>query len=242
MKKTVNDFLVTYDPKHIINIITKKKLNSNYLEIGVDQGSTFDYIENVKLKHGVDPYGVSKSITHQMTSQLFFAMNKYFFHNTYDIIFIDALHLFEYTQFEIEESLKILNPGGVIVLHDTCPREESAQLVLERDYQTMLNTVINAEEKSRLNWHENTAKYGWVGYNGNSWKVIPVYRSVSDYTIFSIPEACISIISTSKLDAFHKSRLNEYSDVNNVNWEDYEQNFEYIMNPYSYEYFIKNYK
>ncbi len=76
-----------YDPKHVINEIIKTKAKCNYLEIGVDQGATFDHIDETTLKHGVDPFGECPNITHRMTSQMFFSMNSYFFKNKYDIIF-----------------------------------------------------------------------------------------------------------------------------------------------------------
>ena len=76
-----------FDPKEVINVLTEAQNGLKYLEIGVDQGATFDNIKNVSIKHGVDPYGSSKNITHRMSSQMFFTMNKYFFKQKYDVIF-----------------------------------------------------------------------------------------------------------------------------------------------------------
>ena len=73
-----------YDPHHVINELTKNRKDISYLEIGVDQGHTFDKVEGVTIKHGVDPYGASKNITHRMSSQMFFAMNERFFKHKYD--------------------------------------------------------------------------------------------------------------------------------------------------------------
>jgi hypothetical protein len=228
-----------YDPKHVINEITKIK-ECDYLELGVDQGHTFDHIKNVKLKHGIDPFGASENITHRMTSQMFFSMNEYFFNNTYDLIFIDAIHLFPVVQQEIHDSLKILNDNGLLVLHDTCPNKESSQKILYSDFEKILNDVICSEEKERLKWHENTKKNQPVGYNGDVWKNVAWYRSNTDYTVFSIPDACISIISKKKMKSFeHKSKIKDLT-FEKMTWGLYYNCFHQIMNPFTFDYFVEN--
>ena len=47
----------------------------------------------------------------------------------YDIIFIDGLHTKEQVSKDIVNSLKCLNPGGKIVLHDCLPPSEEHQVV-----------------------------------------------------------------------------------------------------------------
>jgi len=235
-----------YEPPDVINILINLKKNANYLEIGVDQGHTFDNIKNTNLKHGVDPYGASENITHKMTSQLFFAMNNRFFKQKYDVVFIDGMHLVEFIYAEILESLHILKKDGFIVLHDTCPYWEPAQLVLESDYKRILNTVISPKEKERLKWHENVAKSGIVGHNGDAWKIVPFLRTLEKFTVFSIPNACITVISTRKIAAFEPKRgILTPKDLPSMGivdlpWEYYFHNFEKIMNPYTMDYFKKN--
>lgn len=239
------EWLYDYDPPDVINILTKAKKEVKYLEIGVDQGHTFDNIKNVSVKHGVDPYGASENITHRMSSQMFFSMNSRFWKQKYDIIFIDAIHLYEFVEHEIKESLKILEDDGFIVLHDTCPQNELRQLVIEEDFRNILNDVISSEEKSRMKWHENTAKNDPIGYNGDVWKNVAYYMRKKDFTVFSIPSACISIISPKKMKNFKPVTkfgldFKEENIVDDLTWHDYYLNFESIMNPVSMEYFKEN--
>ena len=49
-----------------------------------------------------------------MTSDEFFEQNV----NKFDFIFIDGLHTYEQVHVDIENSIKALNPGGWIAVHD----------------------------------------------------------------------------------------------------------------------------
>jgi len=242
-------FHYDYDPPDVINVLTEEKSkiknDVSYLEIGVNQGHTFDKIDNISLKHGVDPYGSSENITHRMSSQMFFSMNSRFWKQKYDVIFIDAMHLYEFVDYEIKESLKILKEGGFILLHDTCPQNEMRQLVLENEYQDTLSNVICAAEKKRLNWQENVEKQEPLGWNGDVWKNVAEYRTKEEFTIFSIPSACISIISPRKMDKFYPNEkvileCDNDKIAESLGWHDYYSNFEILMNPVSMEYFKEN--
>jgi hypothetical protein len=59
-----------------------------------------------------------------MTSDDFFKTNL----KTFDIIFIDGLHLCEQVLKDIHNSLKFLNDDGAIVCHDCLPNNESEQI------------------------------------------------------------------------------------------------------------------
>jgi hypothetical protein len=106
---------------NIVNDLIAKHGYQTYLEIGVDQGESFDRV-TCPVKHGVDPHG--DRATHKMTSDEFFNKNT----NIYDIVFIDGLHLAEQVQRDIENSLRVLSLNGSIVIHDCLPREEQHQL------------------------------------------------------------------------------------------------------------------
>jgi predicted O-methyltransferase YrrM len=56
----------------------------------------------------------------QGTTDEFFAQNR----RTYDVIFIDADHSFASVKKDFVNSLKILNPMGIILIHDTNPMSE----------------------------------------------------------------------------------------------------------------------
>ena len=99
----------------IINKIIKKKEYASYLEIGCFKDETFNKI-NIKKKIGVDPISGGNL---RMTSDLFFLENK----NKFDIIFIDGLHVYEQVIKDIFNSIKILNPDGIILIHDCLPRK-----------------------------------------------------------------------------------------------------------------------
>ena len=99
----------------IINAIARKIKAKSYLEIGVDNGINFASIK-CDRKVGVDPNPRMPGI-HPMTSDTFFAQND----ETFDLIFIDGLHIFEQVYRDIENALKVLNPNGYIICHDTNP-------------------------------------------------------------------------------------------------------------------------
>ena len=60
-----------------------------------------------------------------MTSDEFFKNNKDYF----DIIFLDGLHTYEQTIKDIDNSLKVLNDKGVIIIHDCLPKKIWNQIV-----------------------------------------------------------------------------------------------------------------
>jgi len=108
---------------NIINGLIQKHGYKRYLEIGVNTkaqpGYNWDNIE-CEVKHGVDP---NVDTTFKMTSDEFFVQNK----DTYDIVFIDGLHIYEQVVRDIENSLAILTPNGSIVVHDCNPINEITQ-------------------------------------------------------------------------------------------------------------------
>ena len=121
----------------IINGLIKKYNYKKYLEVGVDDGTTFKKI-NVDYKLGCDPN--KNAATHKMTSDAFFAQNKEMF----DIIFIDGLHLAQQTLIDVINSFKVLNEGGVIVMHDCMPKEEWHQLEVAKPYNDWTGTTWKA--------------------------------------------------------------------------------------------------
>jgi len=60
-----------------------------------------------------------------MTSDTFFLKNK----KTFDIIFIDGLHIYDQVKRDVLNSIKVLNKNGLILLHDCLPRKISEQHV-----------------------------------------------------------------------------------------------------------------
>lgn len=110
-----------YDFIELIVSLYKPK---NYLELGVETGRGFLVIEQlvekavaVDINKMFDP---RKGIFFIGTTEKFFKQNK----EKFDLIFIDAYHHIDSVRFDLQHALKILNDGGVLLLHDTDPESE----------------------------------------------------------------------------------------------------------------------
>jgi len=110
--------------EHYFNFIKWLILLTNcqtYLELGVEYSLNIKEIKNlVKLCVGVDINDIEDKENiefFQMTTNEFFKINS----KKFDIIFIDADHNFDQVKNDFDNSLKILNKFGIIILHDTDP-------------------------------------------------------------------------------------------------------------------------
>jgi len=99
----------------IVNYLIKKNNYKSYLEIGCNKNDLFSKVI-IKNKVGVDP---NEGGTIKLTSDNFFKVNK----DTFDIIFIDGLHVYEQVKRDILNSVKILNKNGIILIHDCLPNK-----------------------------------------------------------------------------------------------------------------------
>ena len=124
-----------------INYLIKNRGYKNYLEIGLswpDFNYTKVFCEN---KESCDPYFpsdrdslvtrdnlpklIQDNLTYLMTSdEMFESMPE---DKKYDIVLIDGLHTEEQCSRDIVNSMKHLNPGGVILVHDVIPKDEEMQ-------------------------------------------------------------------------------------------------------------------
>lgn len=129
----------------IINHLIKENNYKSYLEIGYYKGWSFDRVE-CNNKTAVDPnpsqtlgqenmpYGHIETISTlsweknlaKMTSDEFFERPSG--QGKWDVVFIDGLHESKQVTKDIENSLKHLNPGGTIVMHDCNPSTEEMTL------------------------------------------------------------------------------------------------------------------
>ena len=128
----------------LINELIRKNNYKSYLEIGLDNPNNNYNKIKCELKECIDPFleehhkngfdakltneflkSVESILTYKMTSDEFFVQNN----KKYDIIFIDGLHTKEQVAKDIINSLKVLNPGGKIIVHDCLPNNERAQSV-----------------------------------------------------------------------------------------------------------------
>ena len=139
----------------IIQNIINKNNYKKYLEIGCDKDENFSKIK-VEKKVGVDPI---RGGTMRMTSDEFFNSNK----ETFDIIFLDGLHTYEQTIADIDNSLNIINEGGVIIIHDCLPKKIWNQIV-PRVYGHWNGDVWKAIVHSRT--YKNADTYTCIADHG----------------------------------------------------------------------------
>ncbi len=107
----------------IINAYVKKLNAESYLEVGVQAGHCFNAID-CKHKVGVDP-DESSAATIFKTSDAFFKTNE----EKFKVIFNDGYHVAEQLYKDVINSLKALEDGGIILVHDCLPTNEFMQLV-----------------------------------------------------------------------------------------------------------------
>ncbi len=121
----------------ILNHLAEKHGLDRYLEIGVqDPTQNFDKII-CRQKVGVDPHirqhGFIQETSDNFFRNLFEREKKEAKSDAsmfiVELVFIDGLHTAEQVRKDFENALKILAPGGFIVLHDCNPEKEEHTIV-----------------------------------------------------------------------------------------------------------------
>ena len=131
-----------------------------------------------------------------MTSDVFFKNNI----KKFDLIFLDGLHTYEQTINDIDNSLKILNERGVILIHDCLPKKIWNQIV------------------PRMYGH----------WNGDVWKAIVhsrTYNYADTYTC--IADHGLGIIFKRKNKNILKTNISNFKDLK---FKDYFINHKLYMN------------
>ena len=183
--------------KELVQNIIVKKNYKKYLEIGCFDDELFNHVNCLK-KVGVDPMTGG---TIRMTSDQFFLNNKEFF----DCVFIDGLHEYHQVRKDILNSLKFLNEGGIILLHDCLPNNYFEQAV------------------PRCQWT----------WNGDVWKAIVESRKSKDLDVYTCyADFGIGVIikrpNRNLLD-------NNNIDSLNLKFDDYFHHHKKLMNIIEYE-------
>ena len=195
------DFTKKKSRLDIVQNIIKKKEYKKYLEIGCFDDELFNYI-NCEKKVGVDPVSGG---TIRKTSDQFFSSNKEYF----DCIFIDGLHEYKQVRKDITNSLKFLNKGGIILLHDCLPNNYFEQAV------------------PRCPWT----------WNGDVWKAIVESRKSKDIDVYTCyADFGIGVIMkrpNRNLLEFSNQ------DSKSLKFEDYFHNHKNLMNIIEYERLIE---
>ena len=192
-KKTIDfKFENNFYRWHLLQKIIDIKNYKNYLEIGCDDDMLFSKI-NILNKVGVDPYSGGNV---RKTSDEFFKINK----TKFDLIFIDGLHHYEQVKKDIENSLDVLTPNGLILLHDCLPCRQSHQAV----------------PRYRGRW------------TGDVWKAIVEFRTKEYLSIFTIlMDMGISVIQRKKSN--NPLKINE-KNFKNLKFKDFYFNHKEYMN------------
>jgi hypothetical protein len=141
----------------LINELINRFGYKRYLEIGLDNGTCFASV-NCHDKTSVDPAQgtyAHANPTYKLTSDTFF---EYIAHRLpkFDIIFIDGLHHADQVERDIFNSLKRLNSGGSIVLHDCNP--------IQKNHQIIPRSAAPGAGPGNI-------------WNGDTWKVVPKFRN-----------------------------------------------------------------
>jgi SAM-dependent methyltransferase len=126
----------------IINYLISVNDYKSFLEIGTQAKINFTSV-NVDRKVCVDP-DPNAEADYQMTSDEYFENN----FEKFDIVFVDGLHHADVAYRDIVNSLRRLNPGGCIVVHDVIPFSYEAQVI----------PLLKAAELNIIAW------------NGDVWK------------------------------------------------------------------------
>ena len=164
----------------IIRELLKHKKFNHYLEIGVFNGHNFFRVKST-FKIAVDPYFRASALRRLFKTLLnpFNLYNRYFEKSSddffredapkvfadrmVDIALIDGMHTYDFVLRDVENTLRYLQPEGVILLHDCNPLTPEAAC----SYQ---------------DWERRDFKGVW---NGDVWKIIVHLRSMRpDLNVF----------------------------------------------------------
>ena len=201
-KKTFKYHWNNYPARYeILNKIIQKKKFKDYLEIGCFKDENFNKII-INNKIGVDPYSGG---TLRMTSDDFFKNNN----KSFDLIFIDGLHVYEQVKKDIINSLNFLKEGGIILCHDCLPRKI---------------------------WYQTPKRMSYT-WNGDVWKSIVEFRTKENVDVYTmIADEGLGVIF--KRQNQNLLKLNNMN-FKNLKFKDYYTNHEHYMNLITVEKFFR---
>lgn len=177
----------------IINYLISVNGYKSFLEIGTQEKINLNSVR-IEKKICVDP-DPNAGADYQITSDEYFENN----FEKFDIVFVDGLHHADIAYRDILNSLKRLNPGGCVVVHDLIPYSYEAQ-------------VIPLEKASDM---------GTVAWNGDVWKAWIKLRTERDDLVMNCVDTdhgCGIIHFTNKGSGnFLKDFQNGYYNYNREN-------------------------
>ncbi|KPQ39006.1 MAG: Tetratricopeptide repeat/TPR repeat/Methyltransferase domain [Phormidium sp. OSCR] len=166
-----------------------------YLEIGVDQGASFELVHKSTVAVGIDPEPQiytpmsSKSKLFTMTSNQFFesySLIQELGSNSVDFAFIDGLHLFEQALLDFIQVEQASHRQTVIAFHDTLPLDK---ITARRDRITRF-------------------------WSGDVWKIVPILKMYRpDLKIFTIATKPTGLTCVTNLDPASKILSKQYHEI-----------------------------
>ncbi|MGE5682331.1 MAG: class I SAM-dependent methyltransferase [Bacillota bacterium] len=215
------------DRVDIIKTISVNKKAKTYLEIGVNDGFTFLKVPIWKkiavdpsfrlrkrtiLKYTIkNPANINNRYFSMRSDDFFSQKASKVFPEKIDIAFIDGLHTFRQSLTDVQNTLRYLNEGGVIIMHDCSPPDEISAYPAE--------TLESVKETK-----------GWKGdWCGDVWKTIPFLRATNkDLNIFVLDcDYGVGIISRGKPEG--SLDLSE-SDISELSYNDLEKDRQGLLN------------
>lgn len=156
---------------HVLQEAINRLGAQTYLEIGVSNGDLFERVR-VERKLGVDPIDPAERVRRQveagaryfqMPSDEFFATQSAVLEEKgLDVAFVDGLHTYAQALADVENCLRWLNPGGIILMHDCNP--------------TGADMATPAE--SMLDLQRYRAEYPDRAWTGDVWKAVVHLRAL----------------------------------------------------------------
>jgi hypothetical protein len=126
-----------------------------YVELGLYTGETLGKIQPfIEKGYGIDmnPNCSLEQLKKYSNLEIIYTTTNCFFENFHegiDMAFIDADHCYESVLVDFENAFKRLNPGGIIILHDTDP--ENNNLIHPGYCGDSYKIVKNLENNSDIN-------------------------------------------------------------------------------------------
>jgi hypothetical protein len=207
----------------LINIAAKKINAKSYLEIGHEFGNNFNKIE-IPFKESMDPANDGRgNPTYNVSSNEYF--EKYVGDKMFDIILIDGLHVAEQVKKDINNSLKHLNPNGIIFMHDCLPQSEPQQDVVDFD-PTDFNLRPNGPKRKLFGDHQGF-------WTGNAWEAFVHFRRTR-------PDLYMTTVDTDwGVGVIFPNRSQELWNGQGNGFEYYQANRNPLMNVISVEQYIQ---
>ena len=215
----------------IINSIINNKQDVNYLEIGVEYGTTIKNI-NTLNKTAIDPDPKFENIGEfsninliKLTSDEYFAnLDDIYKINTieedhkFDIIFLDGMHQVEYIIKDIYNSLNYIKSDGKIFIDDILPiKEREQRKIPEKHY-----------------YENGILKYG-ESWTGDIWKVIYYlllnFEDYFDIEVYNNSHQYRGVLMLSNINKFN-ILINEQilEIINNYTYKNDFNNYKSLLN------------